>query len=235
MKCVFTLVLLRHGQSVYNLERRFTGWTDVGLSPQGEEEARRAGRLLRQEGLDFDIAFTSLLKRAIKTLWIVSEGMDLEWVPVCKTWELNERHYGTLQSRTRDEVAAEVGEDQVQLWRRGYRDLPPPIDFDDPRHPQFDRRYRDVPRERLPSSESLADVSDRVVPFWIEKIAPEIRSGRRVIVVSHGNTLRALVKHLDGISDRDISKVEIPTGVPLLYELNSELRPLGRHLLGEVE
>jgi 2,3-bisphosphoglycerate-dependent phosphoglycerate mutase len=175
------------------------------------------------------------LKRAIKTLWIVSEEMDLEWVPVCKTWELNERHYGSLQSRTRDEVAAEVGEDQVQLWRRGYRDLPPPLDPEDPRHPRFDRRYSGVPRDRLPSSESLADVYDRVVPFWEERIAPKIRSGRRVLVVSHGNTLRALVKHLDGISDRDIMKVEIPTGVPLLYELNSELRPLSRRLLGEVE
>jgi 2,3-bisphosphoglycerate-dependent phosphoglycerate mutase len=235
MKSVFTLVLLRHGQSVYNLERRFTGWTDVGLSREGEEEARRAGQLLRREGLDFDLAFSSLLKRAIKTLWIVSEEMNLEWVPVSKAWELNERHYGSLQSRTRDEVAAEVGEDQVQLWRRGYRDIPPPIDPEDPQHPRFDRRYSGVPRDRLPSSESLADVYDRVVPFWEERIAPKIRSGRRVLVVSHGNTLRALVKHLDGISDRDIMKVEIPTGVPLLYELNSELRPLSRRLLGEVE
>jgi len=235
MKSVFTLVLLRHGQSVFNLERRFTGWTDVGLSPRGEEEARRAGRLLRSEGLDFDIAFSSLLKRAIKTLWIVSEEMGLEWVPVSKAWELNERHYGSLQGRTRYEVADEVGEDQVQLWRRGYRDLPPPLDLDDPRHPRFDRRYRDIPQDRLPCAESLEDVSNRVVPFWIEKIAPEIRSGRRVLVVSHGNTLRALVKHLEGISDRDISAVEIPTGVPLLYELNSGLRPLSRRLLGEVE
>jgi 2,3-bisphosphoglycerate-dependent phosphoglycerate mutase len=233
MKSVFTLVLLRHGQSVYNLEKRFTGWTDVGLSREGEEEARRAGHLLCREGFTFDLAFSSLLKRAIKTLWIVSEEMDLEWAPVRKAWELNERHYGTLQGRTKDEVAAEVGEDQVQLWRRGYRDLPPPLDLDDPRHPQFDRRYCDVPRDRLPCAESLANVYDRVVPFWIEKIAPEIRSGRRVLVVSHGNTLRALVKHLEGISDRDISAVEIPTGVPLLYELNSELRPLGRHRLVE--
>jgi len=234
MKSVFTLVLIRHGQSVFNLERRFTGWTDVGLSPRGEEEARRAGRLLRSEGLDFDIAFSSLLKRAIKTLWIVSEEMDLEWAPVVKAWELNERHYGSLQSRTRDEVAAEVGEDQVQLWRRGYRDLPPPLDFEDPRHPKFDRRYCDVPRDRLPSSESLKNVSDRVVPFWEERIAPEIRSGRRVLVVSHGNTLRALVKHLDRISDDGISNVEIPTGVPLLYQLDSQLRPLGRRLLQDI-
>jgi 2,3-bisphosphoglycerate-dependent phosphoglycerate mutase len=228
MKSVFTLVLLRHGQSVYNQERRFTGWTDVGLSREGEEEARRAGRLLRREGLDFDIAFSSLLKRAIKTLWIVSEEMELEWVPAVKAWELNERHYGALQGRTKDEVAAEVGEDQVQLWRRGYRDTPPTLDPEDKRHPQFDRRYGAIPRERLPCSESLADVYDRVVPFWIEKIAPEIRSGRRVLVVSHGNSLRALAKHLHGISDRDIMKVEIPTGVPILYELDSELRPLCR-------
>ncbi len=235
MKSVFTLVLLRHGQSVYNQERRFTGWTDVCLSREGEEEARRAGRLLCREGFSFDIAFSSLLKRAIKTLWIVSEEMDLEWVPVVKAWELNERHYGALQGRTRDEVAAEVGEDQVHLWRRSFRDTPPPLDPDDPRHPRFDRRYRDIPRDRLPCAESLEDVSNRAVPFWIEKIAPEIRSGRRGLVVSHGNTLRALVKHLEGISDRDISAVEIPTGVPLLYELNSGLRPLSRRLLGEVE
>jgi 2,3-bisphosphoglycerate-dependent phosphoglycerate mutase len=234
MRSVFTLVLLRHGQSVYNQERRFTGWNDVGLSPQGEGEARRAGRLLCREGLSFDLAFTSLLKRAIKTLWIVSEEMDLEWVPVVKAWELNERHYGTLQGRTRDEVAAEVGADQVHLWRRGYRDTPPPLDPEDQRHPKFDRRYSGVPRERLPCAESLADVYDRVVPFWEERIAPEIRSGRRVLVVSHGNSLRALAKHLDGISDRDISAVDIPTGVPIIYELNSDLRPLSRHILSEV-
>ncbi|HPJ84998.1 MAG TPA: 2,3-bisphosphoglycerate-dependent phosphoglycerate mutase, partial [Methanothrix sp.] len=177
----------------------------------------------------------SLLKRAIKTLWIVSEEMELEWVPAVKAWELNERHYGALQGRTRDEVAAEVGVDQVRLWRRGYRDLPPPIDLDDPRHPRFDRRYSDVPRERLPCAESLADVYDRVVPFWKERIGPEIRSGRRVLVVSHGNSLRALAKHLDRISDRDIMEVEIPTGVPLLYELDSELRPLARRRLVEEE
>lgn len=233
MKSIFTLVLLRHGQSVYNLERRFTGWTDVGLSREGEEEARQAGRLLCQEAFTFDHAFSSLLKRAIKTLWIVSEEMGLEWVPTVKAWELNERHYGTLQGRTKDEVAAEVGEDQVRLWRRDYRDLPPPLDPDDPRHPRFDRRYSAIPQERLPCSESLADVYDRVVPFWIEKIAPEIRSGRRVLVVSHGNTLRALAKHLEGISDRDISAVEIPTGVPLIYELDCEFRPTARRRLVE--
>ncbi len=231
MRSDFTLILLRHGQSVYNQERKFTGWTNVGLSREGEEEARRAGRLLRQEGLDFDIAFTSLLKRAIKTLWIVSEEMGLEWVPVVKAVELNERHYGSLQSRAKDEVAAEVGGDQVHLWRRGYRETPPPLDPDDPRHPQFDQRYSGVPRERLPCAESLADVYDRVVPFLEERIGPEIRSGRRVLVVSHGNTLRALVKHLDGISDHGISKVEIPTGVPVIYELDSDLRPLSRRRL----
>lgn len=235
MKSVHTLVLLRHGQSVYNLEKRFTGWTDIGLSPKGKEEAARAGRLLCREGFSFDIAFSSLLKRAIKTLWIVSGEMNLEWVPVCKTWELNERHYGAIQGRTRDEVAAEVGEEQVRLWRRGYRDLPPPLDLEDPRHPRFDLRYRGLARESLPSSESLKDVSDRVVPFWEKRIAPEIRSGRRVLVVSHGNALRALVKHLDEISVEGISGVDIPTGVPLLYELNSELQPLSRRRLVEVE
>jgi len=233
MRSDYNLVLLRHGQSVYNQERRFTGWTDVDLSREGEEEARRAGRQLRREGLDFDIAFTSLLKRAIKTLWIVSEEMGLEWVPVVKAVELNERHYGSLQRRTKDEVAVEVGEDQVHLWRRGYRETPPPLEPDDPRHPQFDQRYSGIPLDRLPRAESLADVYDRVVPFWIERIGPEIRSGRRVLVVSHGNTLRALVKHLDGISDHGISKVEIPTGVPVIYELDSDLWPLSRRLLTE--
>lgn len=233
MKSVFNLVLLRHGQSVYNQEGRFTGWTDVGLSPQGEEEARRAGRLLRQEGIDFDIAFTSLLKRAIKTHWIVSEEMDTEWVPVVKAWELNERHYGALQGRTKGEVEAEVGADQVHLWRRGFRDTPPPLDTKDPRHPRFDRRYASVPQDLLPSSESLADVYDRVVPFWEERIAPLVRSGRRVLVVSHGNTLRALAKHIEGISDDGITKVEIPKGAPLVYELDSGLRPTARRLLAD--
>lgn len=225
------LVLLRHGQSVYNQERRFTGWADVGLSPTGEAEARRAGRLLRSQGLEYDIAFASLLKRAIKTLWLVSEEMELEWVPVVKAVELNERHYGALQGRTRDEVAAQAGEEQVRLWRRGYRDIPPPLDLDDPRHPRFDRRYRDLPRDRLPSAESLADVSGRVVPFWIETIAPSIRSGKRVLVVSHGNALRALVKHLEEISDDGIAAVEIPTGIPIVYELDPDLRMRARRLL----
>ncbi len=225
------LVLLRHGQSVYNQERRFTGWADVGLSPTGEAEARRAGRLLRSQGLEYDIAFASLLKRAIKTLWLVSEEMELEWVPVVKAVELNERHYGALQGRTRDEVAAQAGEEQVRLWRRGYQDIPPPLDLDDPRHPRFDRRYRDLPRDRLPSAESLADVSGRVVPFWIETIAPSIRSGKRVLVVSHGNALRALVKHLEEISDDGIAAVEIPTGIPIVYELDPDLRMRARRLL----
>lgn len=231
MRSRFTLVLLRHGQSVYNQEHRFTGWTDVGLSPLGEEEARRAGRLLRREDTDFDIAFSSLLKRAIKTLWIVSEEMDLEWVPQVKSWELNERHYGALQGRTKGEVEAEVGSDQVHLWRRGFRDTPPPLGLGDPHHPRFDRRYASVSQDSLPSSESLADVYDRVVPFWEKRIAPLVMSGRRVLVVSHGNTLRALAKHLEGISDDEISKVEIPTGTPIVYELDAELRPVARRLL----
>jgi 2,3-bisphosphoglycerate-dependent phosphoglycerate mutase len=231
----FNLILLRHGQSVYNREHRFTGWTDVGLSPLGEAEAARAGRLLRAGGLDFDIAFSSLLKRAIETLEIVSEEMGLEWVPRVMAWELNERHYGSLQGKTKDEVAAQVGSDQVRLWRRGFSERPPPLDYDDPRHPRFDRRYRFLPPERLPSTESLADVSSRVVPFWEEKIGPEIRSGRRVLVVSHGNALRALVKYLEGISDDDISKVEIPTGVPIVYDLDSDLCPRSRRILSGKE
>jgi len=188
---------------------------------------------LRRKGLDFDIAFSSLLKRAIKTLWIASEEMDREWVPQVKAWELNERHYGTLQGQTWDEVAAEEGADQVQLWRRGYRETPPPLDPEDPRCPQFDRRYRHLPRDRLPRAESLADVTARLVPFWKERIAPQVRSGRKVLVVSHGNTLRALIKEIEGISDHEISKVEIPTGVPVVYELDSDLRPLSRRLLAD--
>lgn len=229
------LILLRHGQSVYNRERRFTGWADVGLSPQGEAEARRAGQLLRSQGLEYDIAFASLLKRAIKTLWLVSEEMELEWVSVVKAVELNERHYGALQGRTRDEVAALAGEEQVRLWRRGFSEAPPPLDYDDPRHPRFDRRYRFLAADRLPSSESLADVSDRVVPFWTDRIAPEIRSSRRVLIVSHGNALRALFKHLEGISDDGIAAVEIPTGVPIIYSIDSDLRPRSRRLLFEEE
>ena len=229
------LILLRHGQSVYNRERRFTGWADVGLSPQGEAEARRAGQLLRSQGLGDDIAVASLLKRAIKTLWLVSEEMELEWVSVVKAVELNERHYGALQGRTRDEVAALAGEEQVRLWRRGFSEAPPPLDYDDPRHPRFDRRYRFLAADRLPSSESLADVSDRVVPFWTDRIAPEIRSSRRVLIVSHGNALRALFKHLEGISDDGIAAVEIPTGVPIIYSIDSDLRPRSRRLLFEEE
>ena len=227
----FNLILLRHGQSVYNQEQRFTGWTDVPLTPAGEAEARQAGLLLRAGGLEFDIAFTSLLKRAIRTQEIVCEEMGLEWVPRVKAWELNERHYGSLQGRTKDEVAAEEGADQVRLWRRGFSQRPPPLDYDDPRHPRFDGRYRFLPPERLPSAESLADVSDRIVPFWEETIGPQIRSGRRAIVVSHGNSLRALIKYLDGISDEDIFGVEIPTGVPVVYELDGDLRPVSRRLL----
>jgi len=225
------LILLRHSQSLYNRERRFTGWADVPLSPTGEAEASRAGRLLLAEGLEYEIAFTSLLKRAIKTLWLVSEEMELEWVSVVKAVELNERHYGALQGRSRDEVAALAGEEQVRLWRRGFLERPPPLDLDDPRHPRFDRRYRDIPRDLLPSAESLADVSRRVVPFWTARIAPEVRSGRRVIIVSHGNALRALVKYLEGISDEGIAAVEIPTGVPLVYHLGPDLRPRSRRVL----
>ena len=231
----FTLILLRHGQSVYNRQQRFTGWTDVPLSPEGEAESARAGRLLLAEGLEFEIAFSSLLKRAIRTLEIVCEEMGLEWVPVVKAVELNERHYGALQGRTKDEVEAEVGSDQVRLWRRGFSERPPPLDYDDPRHPRFDRRYSFLPPDRLPCGESLADVSDRVVPFWEERIAPEVVSGRTVLVVSHGNALRALVKHLDRISDEDIFGVEIPTGVPIIYSLDSDLRPRSRRLLFEEE
>jgi 2,3-bisphosphoglycerate-dependent phosphoglycerate mutase len=229
------LVLLRHGQSVYNLSKRFTGWTDVGLSPQGKEEAKAAGSFLCQEGYTFDMAFTSLLKRAIKTLWFVLEEMDLEWIPVYKSWCLNERHYGALQGESKPEMVAKYGEDQVQLWRRDYNMAPPPLEWDDPRHPRFDRRYASLPQESLPGEESLENVVGRLLPYWESTIAPEIRSCRKVLIVSHGNTLRALVKHLDQISDRDIFQVNIPTGVPLVYELDEELCPMTSYYLGDQE
>lgn len=232
---MYTLVLLRHGQSTWNLENRFTGWTDVGLTPQGEAEAHEAGRLLRAEGYTFDVAFTSVLKRAIKTLWIVLEEMELEWIPVHNSWRLNERHYGALQGLNKAEMAAKYGEAQVKIWRRSYDVPPPALDWDDPRHPRFDRRYAALKPEELPACESLKDTLQRVLPYWHSTIAPAIRSGQRVLISAHGNSLRALVKHLDNISDQEIVELNIPTGIPLVYELDEDLQPLQHYYLGDAE
>jgi 2,3-bisphosphoglycerate-dependent phosphoglycerate mutase len=229
------LVLLRHGESAWNLENRFTGWTDVDLSPRGVEEARQAGRMLREEGFAFDLAFTSVLKRAIRTLWIALDEMDLMWIPVQPDWRLNERHYGDLQGLDKAETAARFGEAQVKAWRRSYADSPPPLAPDDPRHPRLDPRYAGVPPEALPRAESLRDTVARFVPYWEEAIAPQVRAGRRVLVAAHGNSLRALVKHLDRISEADIVGLNIPTGIPLAYELDDDLHPLGRRYLGDPE
>jgi 2,3-bisphosphoglycerate-dependent phosphoglycerate mutase len=227
------LVLLRHGQSTWNLENRFTGWTDVGLTPQGEAEAVEAGRLIRDEGLEFDQVFTSVLHRALKTLWIALEEMDRMYLPVENSWRLNERHYGALQGLNKAETAEQYGAEQVQLWRRSY-DIPPPaLTLDDKRHPRFDARYAGFEESDLPSCECLKDTVERFLPYWHESIAPAIRAGQRVLIVAHGNSLRALVMYLDGISESEIVGLNIPTGVPLVYELDAELRPLGHRYLGD--
>jgi 2,3-bisphosphoglycerate-dependent phosphoglycerate mutase len=227
------LVLLRHGESVWNSENRFTGWTDVDLSPQGRSEAAEAGRQLRQGGFNFDVAFTSVLKRAIRTLWTVLDELDLMWIPVDHSWRLNERHYGALQGLNKAETAAKFGDEQVLLWRRSYDVPPPPLSREDPRHPGADPRYRGLAASELPLTECLKDTVARVVPYWDDRIAPAIREGRQVIVAAHGNSLRALVKHLDGISDADIVGLNIPTGVPLVYELDDDLLPLRHAYLGD--
>ena len=229
------LVLLRHGQSTWNLENRFTGWTDVGLTPEGEAEARRAGQLLVEAGLGIDLTFTSLLTRAIHTLQITLGEMDLLWVPVERSWRLNERHYGDLQGLNKAETAERHGEAQVHIWRRSYDVPPPPLDLDDRRHPRHDTRYGDLAPDVLPASESLADVVDRMLPFWHDAIVPSIRRRRKVLVSAHGNSLRALVKHLDGITDGDIPNVNIPTGIPLVYEIGDDLQPVDHYYLGDAE
>jgi 2,3-bisphosphoglycerate-dependent phosphoglycerate mutase len=229
------LVLLRHGESQWNLENRFTGWTDVDLSPRGIAEAHEAARLLAEGGYTFDVAYTSVLKRAIRTLWIVLDDMDLMWLPVHLHWRLNERHYGALQGLNKAETAAIHGEAQVKLWRRSYAVPPPPLSPDDPRHPGRDRRYAGLDPSELPLTESLADTVARFLPYWHETIAPAVRSGRRVIISAHGNSLRALVKYLDDMSDDDIVELNIPTGIPLVYELDDTLRPIAHYYLGDPE
>ncbi len=232
---MYKLVLVRHGQSTWNLENRFTGWTDVGLTDQGVAEAHSAGQLLREGGYTFDLAYTSVLRRAIKTLWIVLEELGFEWIPVTRAWQLNERHYGALQGLNKAETAVKFGEAQVKLWRRSYDVPPPPLDWDDPRHPRFDRRYASLTKEELPACESLKDTVARMLPYWHETIAPTVKTGQRVLIAAHGNSLRALVKYLDNISDQEIVELNIPTGIPLIYELDADLKPIKHYYLGDEE
>lgn len=232
---MFKLVLVRHGQSTWNLENRFTGWTDVGLTDLGREEARSAGILLRDGGYEFDIAYTSVLKRAIKTLEIIQEQMDIEWLPVIRAWQLNERHYGALQGLNKSEMAEKFGEAQVKIWRRSYDVPPPSLELTDDRHPKFDRRYKSLTTDQLPATESLKITLERVLPFWHSTLVPEIKSGKRLLIVAHGNSIRAMVKYLDNISDADITELNIPTGLPLVYELDQDLKPVKNYYLGDAE
>lgn len=229
------LVLIRHGQSTWNLENRFTGWTDVGLTEQGVEEARSAGRLLLAEGYGFDRVFTSLQKRAIITADLALAEMDLSWLPVERSWRLNERHYGALQGLNKKETADEHGADQVHVWRRSYDVPPPPLDVDDERHPRHDPRYATLTPDQLPATECLQDVVERMIPYWHDAIVPSLRRGERPLVAAHGNSLRALVKHLDGISNEEIPSLNIPTGIPLVYELDADLAPVTSYYLGDPE
>jgi 2,3-bisphosphoglycerate-dependent phosphoglycerate mutase len=230
---MYKVVLLRHGESTWNMENRFTGWTDVDLSERGFAEAQRAGQRLKAEGYAFDVAFTSVLKRAVRTLWIVLDEMDRMWVPIHHSWRLNERHYGALQGLNKAETAAQYGNDQVKLWRRSYDIRPPALTGDDARWPGRDVRYRDLEPPDIPLTECLKDTVLRFLPCWHEAIAPSIKSGRKVIVAAHGNSLRALVKFLDDIADDDIVELNIPTGVPLVYELDANLRPIKHYYLGD--
>jgi 2,3-bisphosphoglycerate-dependent phosphoglycerate mutase len=229
------LVLLRHGESEWNKENRFTGWVDVDLSEKGREEAREAGRLMAAEKYEFDVAYTSVLKRAIRTLWASLDELDQMWIPVHRSWRLNERHYGALQGLNKAETAAKHGDQQVLIWRRSYDMPPPPLQSDDPGHPSHDRRYARIPVNQLPVHESLKDTVARFLPYWEETIAPAIKSGQRVLIAAHGNSLRALVKHLDNMSEQDVVDLNIPTGIPLVYLLNEELRPLQHYYLGDPE
>lgn len=232
---MYKLVLVRHGQSTWNLENRFTGWTDVGLTDLGREEAHEAGKLLRDGGYIFDVAYTSVLRRAIQTLWTVLEDMSLEWIPVTNAWQLNERHYGALQGLNKAETAEKFGEAQVKIWRRSYDVPPPELNLDDERHPRFDPRYASLAPEQLPATESLKITLERVLPYWHSTLTPVIKSGKRVIIAAHGNSIRALVKYLDDISETEITELNIPTGLPLVYELDEELKPIKHYYLGDPE
>jgi 2,3-bisphosphoglycerate-dependent phosphoglycerate mutase len=230
---MYKLVLLRHGESTWNKENRFTGWTDVDLTDRGREEATEAGRLLKEGGYVFDLAYTSVLKRAIRTLTIALDGLDLLWIPVEKDWRLNERHYGALQGLNKAETTAKHGEAQVKIWRRSYDIPPPPLERDDPRHPSRDPRYAALSASQLPLTESLKDTVARFLPYWHSTIAPSIQSGKRIVVAAHGNSLRALVKYLDDVPESEIVELNIPTGIPLVYELDPQLKPLRHYYLGD--
>ena len=232
---MYKVVLLRHGESTWNKENRFTGWTDVDLSDTGREEAKTSGELLKQGGYVFDVAFTSVLTRAIRTLFIALDGLGLLWIPVLKRWRLNERHYGALQGLNKAETAAKHGDEQTKIWRRSYDIPPPPLTLDDPRHPSHDARYAGLDPADLPATECLKDTVERFLPLWHSEIAPAITSGKRVLIAAHGNSLRALVKYLDGISDADIVELNIPTGIPLVYELDGQLKPIKSYYLGDPE
>jgi len=232
---MYKLVFVRHGQSTWNLENRFTGWTDVGLTEQGVAEAHEAGRLLREGGYTFDVAYTSVLKRAIKTLWIVMEEMGLEWIPVHRAWQLNERHYGALQGLNKAEMAEKFGEEQVHIWRRSYDTPPPALEPTDERYPKFDPRYASLTDGQVPATESLKITLERVLPYWHSTLVPAVKSGQEVLVAAHGNSLRAIVKYLDNISEEEIPGLNIPTGVPLVYELDEDLKPIKHYYLGDVE
>lgn len=231
----YKVVLLRHGQSLWNKENRFTGWKDVDLTDEGRREAQSAAALLKSEGFQFDVAHTSVLKRAIRTLWICLDNLDQMWIPVKRSWRLNERHYGGLTGLNKSETAEKFGEEQVFVWRRSYDTPPPPLDAEDANHPAKDAKYRNIDSSLLPASEALKHCKDRVMPYWEEQIVPDIRAGKTVIVAAHGNSLRAVVKHLDNISDEEISKLNIPTGIPLIYELDENLKAIRHYYLGDPE
>ena len=233
MAITYKLVLLRHGQSTWNLENRFTGWTDVGLTDQGISEAKSAGQILKKEGYTFDVAYTSVLKRAIKTLWLALEEMGLEWIPVVNAWQLNERHYGDLQGLNKAETAEKFGEEQVKQWRRSYDVPPPAMDPSDARFPGLDPRYASLSDAQLPRTESLKETVARMVPYWESTIAPVVKSGKRVLIAAHGNSIRAMVKYFDNISEAEITELNIPTGIPLVYELDENLKPLKHYYLGD--
>ncbi len=232
---MYRLVLVRHGESTWNKENRFTGWTDVDLSDKGKEEARAAGKVLKEKGFVFDVAYTSVLKRAIRTLWFTLDELDLMWIPVYNTWRLNERHYGALQGLNKSEMAEKYGEAQVKIWRRSYDTQPPALDKTDERFPGFDPRYKNLKPEEIPATECLKDTVARFLPYWHETVAPAIKSGKRIIIAAHGNSLRALVKYLDNVSEADITELNIPTGLPLVYELDENLKPLKSYYLGDPE
>ena len=232
---MYKLVLIRHGESTWNLENRFTGWTDVDLTDTGVAQAKQAGQLLKADGYDFDVAYTSVLKRAIRTLWLTLDEMDRTWLPVQKCWQLNERHYGALQGLNKGETAKKFGDEQVLVWRRSYDTPPPALEANDPRSERSDRRYANVAANDVPLTECLKDTVERVVPFWNESIAPTIKSGQRVVIAAHGNSIRALIKYLDDVSDNDIVGLNIPNGIPLVYELDENLKPIRHYYLGDAE